>query len=226
MKHRRAPYVYGRRVRIFLVVLALVMIVVGIDMRIRPVVTTMSLYQGKVMATEIVNRVVTKELSENSLSPGTLPYSDLVMISRNSDNEITSLEINMLQANRLKSNITSEILKELAKMGEKELSIPIGTFLGSQILSGRGPKINLKIIPSGYVETEFENHFQGAGINQTLHQITLKVSTKITAILPGYTSSSQVTTDFIVAQTLINGVVPEAYLSKAQGGLPYGSANS
>lgn len=217
--YRKIGVSFGRRYRKQILLLGfiglIIIIVIAIDTRIRPVVKTMSMYQGKVVATQIIDKVIDKELSAKTNSVNT--YDDIIILERDEKNQVTSLEIDMIKANRFKARVTSEILKELTTLGQNEMQIPLGTFLGNEFFSGRGPNVSFKMVPSGYVATQFENHFESVGINQVLHQIILKVETNVTAIIPGYTSAAEVDTSFIVAQTVINGDVPDSFTQVEDG---------
>jgi hypothetical protein len=63
----------------------------------------------------------------------------------------------------------------------------------------------------GSSSAKFENQFQSAGINQTNHQIILKVDVKVSILLPGYTTATTVSTAVTVAETVVVGAVPETY---------------
>lgn len=205
---------HQRMITFCTIIILAIVLMVGIDLKIRPVMKTLSTYQSKLVATQIIDQVVENELS-NSLTQTT--YDGIVILARDQNNQVTSLQIDMVKANRLKARITSGIQKELATIREKEMKIPLGTFTGNELLSGRGPGISFRVIPSGYVDTQFENHFESAGINQVLHQVILHVETNVTAIIPGYTTGAKVSTSFIVAQTLINGVVPDSFTQVEDG---------
>ena len=56
-----------------------------------------------------------------------------------------------------------------------------------------------------------------AGNNQTRHQIMLNVNMTVSAIIPGYSVTSQVSSDICVAETVIVGLVPEAYTQVGDG---------
>ena len=53
--------------------------------------------------------------------------------------------------------------------------------------------------------------FVSAGINQTQHRVCIRFTVEMSAILPGYSTSVDVTDEVCVAQTLIVGQVPEFY---------------
>lgn len=77
-------------------------------------------------------------------------------------------------------------------MGKQDIYLSMGTLSGVQLLSGRGPDLNLKVVPSGYMTSEIENRFDSAGINQTRHQIMLKMDMRVLAIIPGYTVATDI----------------------------------
>lgn len=118
--------------------------------------------------------------------------------------------------NRLKAELTQAISNELLAMGEQRVDIPLGTMLGWQFLTGRGPDIPLKLIPASFVQSSVTDVFETAGINQTQHRVMLSFQVEVSAILPGCSVSVLVQNDFCAAQTLIVGQVPQVY-AVAQG---------
>ena len=91
------------------------------------------------------------------------------------------------------------------------MKIPIGTLTGNQFLNNRGPKIRIEMQVSSAVYSKIASKFISAGINQTLHQITLSISSDIYFVMPWYRSSGSFQTEFTIAETVIVGKVPEAY---------------
>ena len=177
-----------------------------IDVRVRPIIEKTAVYQSKVLATRIINDAVYSELENESVN-----YGDLVTIVYNSDNSISSIESNMVNINRIKSRITKSVNDELCCLDEHDLSISLGTVSGFEIFYNQGPLIPIKVQPEGYVEAILISSFESAGINQTLHRIIIEIKTEISAIIPGYTSSATVETQFVMAETVIVGTVPSTY---------------
>lgn len=202
-KGRKLPQLYG--LTIFVLVMLTVAII--IDARLRPIIKTMSAYQAQMYATRSINNAIEEELRRNDQ----IKYENLVHLTQNSNGDITSVQVNMVSVNRLRADITSAVINKMLEHKEQTLYIPIGTLVGGQYLSGRGPRIEFKIIPASYAKSEIYNEFKTAGINQTHHQIMLKLSTTVTAIIPGYSVSTEVITNVCLAETVIVGTVPEAY---------------
>lgn len=194
---------------------ALKMIVIGVlivelllfaDGRVRPIITTIATYQAQLMATRSVNDAVIEVIAEEDVV-----YNSIVGITMDNSGEIASISTDMISLNRLKALITNKVSEYLERDGMDTVDIPVGTLLGGQFLSGRGPDVDFRVIPAGYVHTEIYNRFQSAGINQTLHQIMLSVQVNVTAVLPLYTVDTSIETNICIAETVIVGKVPAAY---------------
>jgi sporulation protein YunB len=190
--------------RLIAIGVILLLIITIIDMRVRPMIQKAGAYQCSVIAARIIERVVYEEITGYN-------YGSLVVLSYDDSGNIISIESNMASINRLKSRITQQINEQIGVIEDRELGIPIGTISGVNLLYGRGLAIPVRLSPSGFASVNLVSRFTSAGINQTLHQITLTVNAEISAIIPGYTTSVNVVTEFIVAQTVIVGYVPESY---------------
>jgi len=63
----------------------------------------------------------------------------------------------------------------------------------------------------GSTTAKLRNAFTAAGINQTKHQILLDVTVQMSILLPGFRTSTQVSNEITVAETIIIGSVPDTY---------------
>lgn len=165
---------------------------------------------GNEQATTIVFNSANKALT-NYLAKSEITYEEIVKLSRNSNNDISSLEIDIVKINALKSNVTSIIADSLAEKERYELSIPIGTLFGNEFSLGLGPEVKFRMQMVSTVITDFESNFYSAGINQVLHQILIKVNVNGSLIMPWCKQPFYVETSVIAAQTVLVGITPEAY---------------
>lgn len=200
------------KLRRFAVLFALAVLLLFLDARLRPVIKSMAAYQAKVYATRAINDSIYAELSNDKVA-----YNNLVHLSVNSDGVVSAIETNMVELNILTANLTSAASSRIAQLETQSIKIPVGTLLGNQWLSGRGPKVEFKIIPAGYVEASLSNNFDSAGINQTRHQIILNLKANLIAIVPGYTSQIEVNTSICLAETVIVGVSPDSFTEVTTG---------
>ena len=84
------------------------------------------------------------------------------------------------------------------------------------ILWGLGPTLKVHAMTVGTVDGEFFSEFTSAGVNQTLHRICLKLTVPLTLMLPGGAVETVSETELCVAETVIVGQVPQAYLDAGQ----------
>ena len=124
---------------------------------------------------------------------------------------VAALVSNMAEFNRLQSSITQDILTHLGEMSDTDLTIPIGTLMGSALLAGRGPAFSVRMQSTGSCSARFANEFTQAGINQTTHRIILCVDVSVSILLPGFRTGTTVSNSFAVAETVIVGEVPGTY---------------
>ena len=80
------------------------------------------------------------------------------------------------------------------------------------MLSGRGPKVPIRISSIGNLDTKISSEFTSAGINQSIHRIFANINCKIDVLTPFNTISSQIEEKVILAENVIIGEIPENYL--------------
>lgn len=195
-----------RALKCIIIGVALLVALSALDGRVRPIITTIATYQAQLMATKSVNDAIIEVIDEEEVV-----YNSIVSITEDKNGEIASISTDMISMNRLKSLITNKVSEYLERDSAVPINIPVGTLLGGQFLSGRGPMVDFRVLPAGYVHTEIYNQFQSAGINQTLHQIMLSVRVNVSAVLPFYTVDTEIDTNICIAETVIVGNVPNAY---------------
>jgi len=157
-------------------------------------------------ATKAVNEAVTATLSE-----GKPAYADLITVTTAADGSVTSLTADTAAVNLLKSTVSLAILERVGNKQKINVSIPLGTLLGSHYFTGRGPFIKIPVGMSGNVLTEMKSEFTAAGINQTRHRLVLEVKTHIFAAIPTAYTTITVDTSFIIAESILLGKIPDAY---------------
>ena len=98
-------------------------------------------------------------------------------------------------------------------LGEDGVNINLGTFTGIPFLIGRGPVLNLKLVPIGIVGSNFESLFQSVGINMTKHSLFLYIDVHVSIIMPIKSYDFETSNQVLLAESVIVGKVPEVYLN-------------
>ena len=192
-----------------LIIILLTVVIAGIILfRVRFSDAIRALAQTQVTNTtsDLINDAIDRQIED-----GTIQYDRMVYFEKDLDGRITALKTNMSEVNRLKTNILNLINDEILALSTDDLGVPIGNLLLPEILSGRGPEIPVQILSIRNSDASFHSNFTQAGINQTLQQINMQVSVDVTVLVLGQTDSFVVSSQVIVAETIIVGDVPETY---------------
>lgn len=181
-------------------------LLVIMDLSFRPIIETVNAYECHEMVTRVINDAVLAELENENAD-----YSKLVNLTTNADGEVISLESNVMNINKLKTRIAQRLEREIERLSEVYIQIPIGTLLGIQLLHGKGFCVGMTVQPMGFATASIISEFSEAGLNQTLHRIVIEIKAEVDAIIPGFSTRVPVKTTIVAAETVIVGRVPNAY---------------
>lgn len=156
---------------------------------------------------DLINDAIDRQI-EN----GNIQYDRIVYFEKDLDGRITALKTNMSEVNRLKTDILNLINDEILALDTSDIGIPLGSLILPEFLSGRGPEIPVNILSIRNSDASFSSHFTEAGINQTLQQLIMAVSVDVTVLALGETNSFTVSSEVVVAETIIVGQVPDTLL--------------
>ena len=156
---------------------------------------------------DLTNDAIARQISE-----GDIRYDRIVYFEKDLDGRITALKTNMSEVNRLKTDILNIINDEILALDTMDLGIPLGSLILPQFFSGKGPQIPVHILSIRNSDAVFSSNFSQAGINQTIHQLTMVVNIDVAMLVLAKTSSFTVTSEVVVAETVIVGEVPQTFL--------------
>lgn len=165
-----------------------------------------TIMQGNILASKALSESVLSVIEKSDLS-----YDKLCRVSYDENGKITSLVYDTIELNRLLSVL--ELTATDALSGKQNtVSLPLGTLMGIELLSGRGPNIPLRISALGYVQASCSSEFSSAGVNQTRHRIVVTMTATVNVYVPFYADNFTVTREFFIAETILVGEVPNALL--------------
>lgn len=142
---------------------------------------------------------------------GNIQYDRIVYFEKDLNGKITALKTNMSEVNRLKTSILNIINDEILAMDTTDLGIPVGSLILPEFASGRGPQIPIQILSISNSDASFESYFTEAGINQTLQKLTMNIIVDVSILVLGRTESFTVSSEVVVAETIIVGQVPDTF---------------
>lgn len=194
--------------RLLLVLLVLCLAAFGLLRgQYRGVIQDLAVTQVKNATSDLTNDAIAKQIAD-----GKIEYDRIVYFEKDLDGRITALKTNMTEVNRLKTDILDIINSEILALDSSDIGVPLGSIFLPELLSGRGPAIPVHILAIRNADANFISHFTQAGINQTLHQVHMEVSIDVSVLVLGETTAFTMTSEVVVAETVIVGTVPETYL--------------
>lgn len=149
---------------------------------------------------------------DRQIETGNIQYDRIVFFEKDLNGKITALKTNMSEVNRLKTDTLNLINDEIMALDTSDLGIPIGSLLFPEFFAGRGFQIPVHILSIRNSDAGFESYFTEAGINQTLQQITMNVLVDVSILVLGRSESFTVSSQVVVAETIIVGQVPDTFL--------------
>ncbi len=163
--------------------------------------------QVKNSTSDLINDAI-----DYQIESGNIQYDRIVYFEKDLNGRITALKTNMSEVNRLKTDILNLINDEIMALDTSDLGIPIGSLLFPEVFAGRGPQIPVHILSIRNSDAGFESYFTEAGINQTLQQLTMTVLVDVSILVLGRAESFTVSSQVVVAETIIVGQVPDTFL--------------
>ena len=197
-----------RKLKIFLAVLLslCVLIMLYLNFVVNPVIIATSTAKVRSLSQRAVENVVWQVIKDSSI------YDTLINITRDENGKILAVCSNSATINMLALELTEKAQDALSQMGASGVDIPIGSFSGMPIFTGRGPDVNIKMLPIGTIYCKFYSSFSSAGINQTNHRVYLRVYSSVSVILPMANQIIDTETELMISESIIIGEIPDTYL--------------
>lgn len=199
----------GRRSRVLLFLIlpfCMFLFIYIFETRIRPVIRNVAEAKAQSVAVSIINDAVNQIIITKGIE-----YKDFMTLERDASNRLQAVTSNIVEINRLKSELAVNIQERMRNVDNMTTTVPLGTLLSNGMFLGYGPRIKLRLTPIGYATVNIADSFSHAGINQTRHEIHLTITSQVSVLLPISSISTKVSTDFLVAQSVIIGDVPQSY---------------
>lgn len=193
-----------RRVVLIGVVLVVsTVLIITTLIKFRPVLTAFAESEAVWVATRVANETVASTLAQ---------YNDLckqmVLVNYTDTGELTSVIPDSAAINALRTAITDSAMDNMRSMESLTVSIPVGTFLGADWLSGWGPMISFPISFTSTVISDITSSLEAVGMNQSAYQILIHLDISLYVITPGGRSTVGARLSYPMAEIVLLGEVP------------------
>lgn len=200
------------RLILFIAAAIFVLIIISASIYLKNTAAQIAAANARDVVTEKINDAVIE-----TLRAGEYTADSFVSFQKSDTGDITAISSNMPQINELSSAILDNLLGA-TKDNTITIHVPFGNLTGASLLMGRGPKLPLRILVLSSSRVEFNNGVVTAGINQTKHQLDLCVTVDMELLIPWGSERMEVSSDVLIADTVIVGKVPETYLNMQEKG--------
>ena len=194
-------------IRLLLLAFIILVTLALLRSHVYPVLRSLAETQVKNTASDLINDAIAEQIAT-----GNIQYDRIVYFEKDLNGRITALKTNIGEINRLKTDVLNIINDEILSTDESSLGVALGSLFLPEFLSGKGPKLPVRILVIRNSEADYYSDFSEAGINQTLHKLNMEVFLDVTVLVLGTTTEFTISSHMVVAETVIVGDVPETYL--------------
>lgn len=174
------------------------------------------------VSTYLINKSINNHLSDfNSVD-------DLVIITKDNDNDIQMVDFNSKVVNNILTSTTEYILNDLKMIenGKYEIfenvdvrkysggviyEMPLGVIFDNLLFANLGPKIPIRLNLVGDVLSNINTEIKEYGINNALIKISINVTIKEKIIIPFISETISVSSEIPISVKIIQGNIPIYY---------------
>ncbi|HIV67737.1 MAG TPA: sporulation protein YunB [Candidatus Butyricicoccus stercorigallinarum] len=134
--------------------------------------------------------------------------TELGRIQTNADGAVTSVTTDAAALNRLRTTVVRQVYDGIGALEQAHTAVPLGTLLDPQYLAGLGPALPFGVTALGRVTARVNTAFSDAGINQTIHTLTVCVTADFSVRALGMAQTVTVSAEYPLEETIVVGEVP------------------
>ena len=194
--------------RLLLILLSFILLTIALVFRIaRYYSLSCDIYANTGIKGEVYNRAneTIIEILDN------YRFEDIVNVVYTTNGDISDIKVNTAKLNTFATNASAKIYSNINESGNA-FGLPIGNVLGFKYLSGKGPKIPIRVHPITAVTHNIYSELLESGINQTLHRVIIEFKAEINCVAPFKSNKIEFNIKLIMAETLIVGKIPQLLL--------------
>ena len=180
------------------------LLILGAFLKCRPTLVAFAESQAVWIATKTANRTVSEILER---------YADLcrgmIQVQYNEQQELSAVIPDSAAMNTVRTAITDAAMKAMEQQASFSVSIPAGTLLGFDWLSGWGPMVSFPISFTSAVLSDVSSSLEAVGINQSTYRVLIHLDISLYVVTPGGRSSVGAQLSYPMAEAVLLGEVPD-----------------
>ena len=152
---------------------------------------------------ELVTDAVKRELEEKGYT-----WDDFCTREVSSDGSVASLSANTENISVMCADVVARINDTLRDEKFVMIRVPSGNVIAPKYFSGKGGDVRVRAIPYVSVSAQIKSEMNEAGINQTLHRISMTVVSDAQVICMSESVTFRRESTVLLAESLIVGKIP------------------
>ena len=172
--------------------------------RCRPIMMTFAESQAVWMATKIANQTVAQVLQDYAEA-----CTDAIVVVYDGEQKVSAVHTNTSWVNLVRTAITDRTITAMEQFSSLSVSLPIGSLLGWDWVSGLGPPITFPVSFTATILSDVSSVLVAEGINQSMYRVLVHLEISLYVVTPGGRSTVGTKTSYPMAETVLLGEVPD-----------------
>lgn len=172
--------------------------------RCRPVMITFAESQAVWTATKIANQTVAQVLQDYAKA-----CADAIVVIYDSGQKVSAVHTNTAVVNLVRTAITDRTITAMEQFSSLSVSLPIGSLLGWDWVSGFGPMITFPVSFTATILSDVSSALVAEGINQSMYRVLVHLEISLYVVTPGGRSTVGAKMSYPIAETVLLGEVPD-----------------
>lgn len=147
-------------------------------------------------------------MMEQSIATCTEQIETIARLQTDETGAITSLTTDTAEINRLRTSVVQQVYTDIGALENAHTAVSLGTLIDPQYLAGVGPELPFGVTALGFVTAKVKSDFSDAGINQTIHTLTIRVTADFSIRTLGMAQTVTVSAEYPLEETIVVGDVP------------------
>ena len=169
-----------------------------------PVMTAFAESQAVWIATKVANQTVSEVLLQHAQL-----CDETICITYDGENRVSSVRVDTVTVNMVRTAVTERAIAKMEELSSLSVTIPFGTLIGWDWLSGLGPYITVPISFTATILSDASSSLQAEGINQSVYQVRIHLEIQLYVVSPAGRSNVGARMNYPIAETVLLGEVPD-----------------
>jgi len=182
------------------------LLIVAVNRQIAPNIDAISRLKAEGVVNALINETIQETFSALERE------EELFSIEYGENGRVQMVQANTVLINQAVSDLTVCLQKKYDGLTPQRVQIPLGSILGSLLLSQTERGVEISILPMSVSKCDYVTGFESQGINQTKYKIFVEIQSDVRILQPFSQENFCITSKMLVSEVVILGDVPENYV--------------